>query len=196
MNIFRTKDLIPEKTEDLLLLRKDLAKVFQICKIKKYDKNKIRFSKCITSDNSKILDKNKIIVNEISLSFIKNKSNSNNSLKYINNSFIFNNTSFGQKTFNLFNKAEKISKKTKSTDKIFKQKSKNKKTNQLIRPILVEDEHQDNNLLKNIEKPTNLVNINIKNNYNVNSTTNNFIFSDIKKINPNTEIRQYQTAAS
>ena len=184
MNHFRTKDLIPEKTEDLLFLRKDLAKVFQICKIKKNDKKKIRFSKYITTINSKILDKNKIIVNEISLSFIKNKSNSNNSLKYINNSFIFNNTSFGQKTFNLFDKAEKISKKTKSTDKIFKQKSKNKKTNQLIRPILVEDEHQDNNLLKNIEKPTNLVNINIKNNYNVNSLFNNFIFDDIRKINP------------
>ena len=184
MNLSRNKDIIPEKTEDLLLMKKDLSKVFQICKIKKYSTIKCKFSKFINSEDSKIFDKNKIIMNEISLCYIKNKKNPNNSMKFIDKSFKCDNTSFGQNKNNIFDKAVKIYKKTKSGEKIYNRKTKNKKRNQLIRPILVEDEPQENIPLKNIEKPTNLVNINIKNNFSVNSIFNNFIFDDIKKVNP------------
>ena len=165
-------------------MKKDLSKVFQICKIKKNETIKSNFSKLKTSVDTKILDKNKIIKNEISLCFIKNKNNPNNSMKFIYKSFKCKNTAFGQETFNLFDKAVKISKKTKSPEKIYNRKTKNQKSNKLIRPILVEDEPQENIQFKKIEKPTNFVNINIKNNYSVNSMFNNYIFSDIKNVNP------------
>ena len=184
MNFLRNKDIIPEKTEDLLLMKKDLSKIFQICKIKKNETIKSNFSKLKTSVDTKILDQNKIIKNEISLCFIKNKNNPNNSMKFIYKSFKCKNTAFGQETFNLFDKAVKISKKTKSPEKIYNRKTKNQKSNKLIRPILVEDEPQENIQFKKIEKPTNFVNINIKNNYSVNSMFNNYIFSDIKNVNP------------
>ena len=73
MNFLRNKDIIPEKTEDLLLMKKDLSKIFQICKIKKNETIKSNFSKLKTSVDTKILDQNKIIKNEISLCFIKKK---------------------------------------------------------------------------------------------------------------------------
>ena len=184
MKFLRNKDIIPEKTEDLLLMKKDLSKIFQICKIKKNETIKSNFSKLKTSVDTKILDQNKIIKNEISLCFIKNKNNPNNSMKFIYKSFKCKNTAFGQETFNLFDKAVKISKKTKSPEKIYNRKTKNQKSNKLIRPILVEDEPQENIQFKKIEKPTNFVNINIKNNYSVNSMFNNYIFSDIKNVNP------------
>ena len=49
------------KNRRLAFNEKDLTKVFQICKIKKYATIKRRFSKLITSVDSKTLDKNKII---------------------------------------------------------------------------------------------------------------------------------------
>ena len=92
-------------------MEKDLSKVFQICKIKKYSTIKCKFSKFINSEDSKIFDKNKTIVNEISLCFIKNKKNQNNSLKFIEKTIKCKNTTSVEKIIKLFDKAVKISKK-------------------------------------------------------------------------------------
>ena len=58
MNLFGSDKIVPEKTEDLILPRKDLTKVFQILKIKKIRNTKLKFFKSeilVNENDNKLL---------------------------------------------------------------------------------------------------------------------------------------------
>ena len=85
-------------------------------------------------------------------------------------------------------KKNKINKKNKKDTKNNKflnknkvNEQKNKNNNSLIRPVFAEEDQEEKNIFTNKGNFLNPININIKNNFKVNTIFNNFIFNDFQK---------------
>ena len=181
MNLYYANNLILEKTQNLSLLGKDINKIFYTSKIKKQNISKNILS---TQGNQNIHDLSKIICKEINLYFCSSKKNKNlvvkdeykpNKLKKSKNEK--NNLNMNE--INKKNKKDKKNNKLLNKNKVNEQK--NKKSNSLIRPVFAEEEQEEKNIFTNKGNFLNPININIKNNFKVNTIFNNFIFNDFQK---------------
>ena len=181
MNLYYANNLILEKTQNLSLLGKDINKIFYTSKIKKQNISKNILS---TPGNQNIHDLSKIICKEINLYFCSSKKNKNlvvkdeykpNKLKKSENEK--NNLNMNE--INKKNKKDKKNNKLLNKNKVNEQK--NKKSNSLIRPVFAEEEQEEKNIFTNKGNFLNPININIKNNFKVNTIFNNFIFNDFQK---------------
>ena len=179
MNLFGSDKIVPEKTEDLILPRKDLTKVFQISKIKKIRNTKLKFfkSEILVNQND-----NKLICKEINLFYEKAQTNEMIISIPKNDNSLFKSIKRTpeKKLINIFDKKEKSKKIKKFMNESSSKEIKKRKSISLIKPVLVEDDFTDEN--KKSEKPVNPLKTNIQNNFKFNSIFNNFIFNDFEKI--------------
>ena len=177
MNLSYSKNIIIEKTENLILQRKDINKIFQISKIKKYNIPRIKFLK---QETSSIENSNKIICRQINLNYYQTKTSKNNQFKLINKSFEKKSIQNKQKTVD-FKEIKRKKEKNKTSGKYLEKNLKNKNNISLIRPIFADERDKAEKNIKNKEKQLNPINININNNFNTNSIFNNSIFKDFQK---------------
>ena len=181
MNLYYANNIIIEKTENLALLGKSINKIFYTSKIKKQN---IPNKTLSTLGNLNIDDLSKITSKEINLYFCSSQKNKNivvkdeykpNKLtKTENEKNNLNESGVGKK-----NKKDKKNNKFLNKNKVNEQKNKN--NNSLIRPIFAEEDHEEKNIFTNKGNFLNPININIKNNFKVNTIFNNFIFNDFQK---------------
>ena len=170
MNIYYPDILSTENTENLVLLAKEIDKIFHISKMKKYDISKYNFPK---KKFFIFQDPKKIICKEINLNYYKAHVNPNVPPKAYINSFCTKNTKTDEKPINF----PINNKNNKSKNKSCTKNSFAKKINTLIRPIIVEDENKIEKEHKNNKLPLNKANpfqISVKNNFNINSDINSF----------------------
>ena len=177
MNLLHAKNLLIENTENLALQGRDLNKIFEIYKIKKYNQHN---NILIKEETSTINNPNKIISKEINLYYYKTKKIKNVQDKTNSKSFDCKKDEYSKKNIYLKDSIEKV-KKRREPNKRFLKRIKSKSNISLIRPIFVEEGHKAKKLLKKEKNITNPINININNNFNVNSMFNNFISKDFQK---------------
>ena len=163
MNLSYSKNIIMEKKENLILQRKDINKIFQISKIKKYNIPRIKFLK---QETSSIQNSNKIICRQINLNYYQTKTSKNNQFKLINKSFEKKSIQNKQKTVD-FKEIKRKKEKNKTSDKYLEKNLKNKNNISLIRPVFDDEPDNAEKNTKNKEKKLNPINININNNFNV-----------------------------
>ena len=178
MNLFNSKNIIFEKVENLTLLRRDINKIFYTSKIKKpnaLNNNQSRPATSIYPDFKQIISK------EINLSFCKTKKDKNNLLKEGSKSVKVKKRQPWKNAFNIIKKNKKDKKKIKLFPKNALGQQKGKKNNSLIRPVFAEEGQKEENIFKNKGNFLNPININIKNNIQVNSIFNEFISTDFRK---------------
>ena len=179
MNLFNSDKIVPEKVENLIIPRKDFTKVFQISKIEKIRAQKIIFSK---SKTEFISNGNNLIKHEINLSFKKIQSNSMNEFGNKNSPFQLKKKTPEKKSNDFLEENEKFHKRKKFVKMSYIKERKIRKSNSLIKPVLVEDDNQLEKIKKNNEKTEKSLKINIQNNFKYNTVFNNFIFNDFGKI--------------
>ena len=170
MNIYYPDILSTENTENLVLLAKEIDKIFHTSKIKKYDISKYNFPK---KKFFIFQDPKKIICKEINLNYYKAHANPNVPPKAYINSFGTKNIKTDEKHIN----SPINNKNNRSKNKSCTKNSFAKKINTLIRPIIVEDENKIEKEHKNSKLPLNKANpfqINVKNDFNINSDINSF----------------------
>jgi len=175
MNLYHANNSIVEKTENLSLLGKSINKIFYTSKIKKQN---ILNKKLTTPENQNIHDASKIICKEINLYFCSTKDNKNNIVK---DSYKSNKIKKSKDEINNFNINKKGKKNNKLLNKSNSKEQKNKKNISLIRPLFAEERQEEKNFFINKRNFLNPININIQNNFKVNTIYNNFIFNDFKK---------------
>ena len=181
MNLYYANNIIIEKTENLALLGKSINKIFYTSKIKKQN---IPNKTLSTLGNLNIDDLSKITSKEINLYFCSSQKNKNIVVKDEYKPNKLTKTENEKNNLNE-NKIDKKNKKDKKNNKFLNKnkvnEQKNKNNNSLIRPIFAEEDHEEKNIFTNKGNFLNPININIKNNFKVNTIFNNFIFNDFQK---------------
>jgi len=175
MNLYHSNYLTLEKSENLALLGNNINKIFYTSKVKKQNIPKIKLS-ALGARN--ISDFSKIICKEVNLYFFSTQKNKNIVVKdeYKTKKL---KKSEGEK--NNFNINKKDKKNNKLLNKGNSKEQKNKKNISLIRPVFAEEGKDEKNSFITKGNVLNPININIKNNFKVNTIFNNYIFNDFKK---------------
>ena len=175
MNLYHSNYLTLEKSENLALLGNNINKIFYTSKVKKQNIPKIKFS---TLGTPNIPDFSKIICKEINLYFCSTQKNKNIVVKDEYKTKKLKKSEGEKNNFN-------INKKDKKNNKLFNKgnskEQKNKKNISLIRPVFAEEGKDEKNSFITKGNVLNPININIKNNFKVNTIFNNYIFNDFKK---------------
>ena len=181
MNLYYANNIIMEKTENLALLGKSINKIFYTSKIKKQN---IPNKTLSTLGNLNIDDLSKITSKEINLYFCSSQKNKNIVVKDEYKPNKLTKTENEKNNLNE-NKIDKKNKKDKKNNKFLNKnkvnEQKNKNNNSLIRPVFAEEDQEEKNIFTNKGNFLNPININIKNNFKVNTIFNNFIFNDFQK---------------
>ena len=181
MNLYYANNIIIEKTENLALLGKSINKIFYTSKIKKQN---IPNKTLSTLGNLNIDDLSKITSKEINLYFCSSQKNKNIVVKDEYKPNKLTKTENEKNNLNE-NKIDKKNKKDKKNNKFLNKnkvnEQKNKNNNSLIRPVFAEEDQEEKNIFTNKGNFLNPININIKNNFKVNTIFNNFIFNDFQK---------------
>ena len=178
MNLYYANNIKLEKTENFSILGKDINKIFYISKIKKPNTYNIKLSRPVTSN---IPDPKKIICKDINLCFCKTPNYKNNVIKESYKSVKPKKREVEKSVFKLDEKNKKDKKKFFLFNKNIVKEQKHKKNNSLVRPVFAEECQKDKNIFKHKDNRLNPININIKNNFQVNSIFNNFISNDFQK---------------
>ena len=175
MNLYYSNNLTLEKTENFALLGDYINKIFYTSKIKKQRIPKIKLS---TRGTPNIPDFTKIICKEINLYFCSTQKNNNLVVK---DEYKTKKLKKSEDEKNNFNINKKGKKNNKLLNKSNSKEQKNKKNISLIRPVFAEEAQEEKNNFINERNFLNPININIQNNFKVNSIFNNYIFNDFKK---------------
>jgi len=175
MNLYYSNNLTLEKTENFALLGDYINKIFYTSKIKKQRIPKIKLS---TRGTPNIPDFTKIICKEINLYFCSTQKNNNLVVK---DGYKTKKLKKSKDEKNNFNINKKGKKNNKLLNKSNSKEQNNKKNISLIRPVFAEEAQEEKNNFINKRNFLNPININIQNNFKVNSIFNNYIFNDFKK---------------
>ena len=178
MNLCYANNLISQKTENLILLGKDINQIFQVCKIKKYNNSKNNLFK---QETSIIPNANQIFSREINLFYQGAQRKLKNQIQNVNKSSKSKKQQTKNNKYDVKDENTKMFQKNKASGEILDKKSKNQKRISLIRPIFAEEYQETKNNFKNNENKFNPININIQNNIKANSIYNNYIFTDFQK---------------
>jgi len=175
MNLYYSNNLTLEKTENFALLGDYINKIFYTSKIKKQRIPKIKLS---TRGTPNIPDFTKIICKEINLYFCSTQKNNNLVVK---DGYKTKKLKKSKDEKNNFNINKKGKKNNKLLNKSNSKEQNNNKNISLIRPVFAEEAQEEKNNFINKRNFLNPININIQNNFKVNSIFNNYIFNDFKK---------------